>query len=178
MQFTFSICPISGLFEIQPKKIGDNRGYIMESYSQKSYEDAGIAATFEQDNQSSFVKGVLRGLHYQKKRPQGKLLRVIEGEIFDVAVDIRPRSPTCGQWYSVILSGEKQNQFFIPEGFAHGYLVLSDTALLTCRYTDVNNEQDEYGIIWNDPDIAIKWPNLGMDYIISDKDKAFSEFNQ
>jgi len=177
MQFTFSICPISGLFEIQPKKIGDSSGYIMESYSQKSYEDAGIAANFVQDNQSSFVKGVLRGLHYQKKRPQGKLVRAIEGEIFDVAVDIRPRSPTCGQWYSVILSGERQNQFYIPEGFAHGYLVLSDTALFTYKCTDFYKPEDECGIIWNDPTIGIKWPDLGMEYILSDKDKALPEFD-
>jgi dTDP-4-dehydrorhamnose 3,5-epimerase len=177
MQFTFSICPISGLFEIQPKVFGDNRGYFMESYSQKYYEDAGIAAHFVQDNQSSSVKGVLRGLHYQKKHPQGKLVRAIEGEIFDVAVDIRPSSPTCGQWYSVILSGKKQNQFFIPEGFAHGFLVLSDTALFTYKCTDFYIPEDEQGIIWNDPTIGIKWPDLGMDYILSDKDKTFPEFD-
>jgi len=176
MQFTFSICPISGLFEIQPKKFGDNRGYFMESYSQKYYEDAGIAAHFVQDNQSSSVKGVLRGLHYQKKHSQGKLVRAIEGEIFDVAVDIRSRSPTRGQWYSVILSGEKQNQFYIPEGFAHGFLVLSDTALFTYKCTDFYNPEDEYGIIWNDPTVNIKWPDLGMDYILSDKDKALPKF--
>jgi dTDP-4-dehydrorhamnose 3,5-epimerase len=177
MQFTFSICPISGLFEIQPKMFGDNRGYFMESYSQKHYEDAGIAAKFVQDNQSSSVKGVLRGLHYQKKHAQGKLVRAIEGEIFDVAVDIRPRSPTRGKWYSVILSGEKQNQFYIPEGFAHGYLVLSDTALFTYKCTDFYKPEDEGGIIWNDPSIGIKWPDLGMDYILSDKDKALPEFD-
>jgi len=176
MQFTFSICPIPGLFEIQPKKFGDSRGYFMESYSQRYYEEAGIAAHFVQDNQSSSIKGVLRGLHYQKKRPQGKLVRVIEGEIFDVAVDIRPRSPTRGQWYSVILSGEKQNQFYIPEGFAHGFLVLSDAALFAYKCTDFYNPEDEHGIIWNDPKINIKWPDLGMDYILSDKDKALPGF--
>jgi dTDP-4-dehydrorhamnose 3,5-epimerase len=149
----------------------------MESYSQKNYEEAGIAATFVQDNQSSSVKGVLRGLHYQKKRPQGKLVRVIEGEIFDVAVDIRPKSPTCGQWYGVIINGKKQNQFFIPEGFAHGYLVLSDTAIVAYKCTDFYNPEDEQGIIWNDPDIAIEWPDIGMEYILSDKDKAYPEFN-
>ncbi|MDR0301426.1 MAG: dTDP-4-dehydrorhamnose 3,5-epimerase [Treponema sp.] len=177
MKFSFSICPISGLFEIQPKMFGDNRGYFMESYSQKSYEDAGIAAQFVQDNQSSSVKGVLRGLHYQKKKPQAKLVRAIEGEIFDVAVDIRQDSPTFGQWYSVILSGEKQNQFYIPEGFAHGFLVLSDTALFTYKCTDFYTPEDECGIIWNDPTIGIKWPDLGMDYILSDKDKAHPEFD-
>ncbi|MDR2942656.1 MAG: dTDP-4-dehydrorhamnose 3,5-epimerase [Treponema sp.] len=177
MQFTFSICPISGLFEIQPKMFGDNRGYFMESYSKKHYEDAGIAAHFVQDNQSSSVKGVLRGLHYQKKHPQGKLVRAIEGEIFDVAVDIRPRSPTLGQWYSVILSGKKQNQFYIPEGFAHGFLVLSDTALFTYKCTDFYDPEDEGGIIWNDPFVGIKWPDLGMEYILSDKDKALPEFD-
>jgi dTDP-4-dehydrorhamnose 3,5-epimerase len=177
MQFTFSICPISGLFEIQPKIFGDNRGYFMESYSQKHYEDAGIAANFVQDNQSSSVKGVLRGLHYQKKRPQGKLVRAIEGEIFDVAVDIRPRSPTCGQWYSVILSGEKQNQFYIPEGFAHGFLVLSGFAIFTYKCTSFYDPEDEHGIIWNDPYIGIKWPDPGMEYILSGKDKALAEFD-
>jgi dTDP-4-dehydrorhamnose 3,5-epimerase len=176
MQFTFSICPISGLFEIQPKMFGDNRGYFMESYSQKSYEDAGIAAQFVQDNQSSSVKGVLRGLHYQKKRPQGKLVRAIEGEIFDVAVDIRLRSPTRGQWHSVILSGEKQNQFYIPEGFAHGFLVLSDTALFAYKCTNFYDPEDEQGIVWNDPSIGIKWPDLGMNYILSDKDKTLPGF--
>jgi len=177
MPFTFSICPISGLFEIQPKKFGDNRGYFMESYSQKQYEDAGIGATFVQDNQSSSVKGVLRGLHYQKKNPQGKLVRAIEGEIFDVAVDIRPRSPSYGQWYSVILSGEKHNQFYIPEGFAHGYLVLSDTALFSYKCTEFYKPEDEQGIIWNDPTINIKWPDIGMEYILSDKDKALPQFD-
>ena len=178
MPFTFSICPISGLFEIQPKVFGDNRGYFMESYSQKNYEEAGIAATFVQDNQSSSGKGVLRGLHYQKKNPQGKLVRAIEGEIFDVAVDIRPRSPTRGQWYSVILSGKKQNQFYIPEGFAHGFLVLSDTALFAYKCTAFYDPEDESGIIWNDPTINIKWPDLGMNYMLSDKDKALPGFKQ
>jgi len=178
MKFSFSICPISGLFVIQPKKIEDNRGYFMESYSQKYYEEAGIAVNFVQDNQSSSVKGVLRGLHYQKKHPQGKLVRAIEGEIFDVAVDIRPKSPTYGKWHAVILSGEKQNLFYIPEGFAHGYLVLSDTALFTYKCTDFYDPKDEYGIIWNDQDIRIEWPDIGMEYILSDKDKALPEFNQ
>jgi len=178
MPFTFSICPISGLFEIQPKVFGDNRGYFMESYSQKNYEEAGIAATFVQDNQSSSGKGVLRGLHYQKKNPQGKLVRAIEGEIFDVAVDIRPRSPTRGQWHSVILSGKKQNQFYIPEGFAHGFLVLSDTALFAYKCTAFYDPEDESGIIWNDPTINIKWPDLGMNYMLSDKDKALPGFKQ
>ncbi len=177
MPFTFSICPIPGLFEIQPKLFGDNRGYFMESYSQKNYEEAGIAAAFVQDNQSSSVKGVLRGLHYQKKNPQGKLVRAIEGEIFDVAVDIRPRSPTRGKWYSVILSGKKQNQFYIPEGFAHGFLVLSDTALFAYKCTAFYDPEDESGIIWNDPSIDVKWPDLGMDYILSDKDKALPKFD-
>jgi len=176
MPFQFSICPISGLFEIQPKKFGDNRGYFMESYSQKNYEEAGIAATFVQDNQSSSLKGVLRGLHYQKKKPQGKLVRAIEGEIFDVAVDLRPRSPTRGKWYSVVLSGEKQNQFYIPEGFAHGFLVLSESALFAYKCTDFYDPEDEDGIIWNDPAIDIKWPDLGMEYILSDKDKALPKF--
>ena len=177
MNFTFNSCPIPGVFEIQPKVFKDNRGYFLESYSQRHYENAGITALFVQDNQSASVKGVLRGLHYQKKHPQGKLVRAIEGEIFDVAVDLRHNSPTRGKWHSVILSAEKQNQLYIPEGFAHGFLVLSETALFTYKCTDFYYPEDEYGIIWNDPTIGIKWHDLGMDYILSDKDKELPFFN-
>jgi dTDP-4-dehydrorhamnose 3,5-epimerase len=177
MPFTFTPCAIQGLFEIQPKVFGDSRGCFFECYSQRDYEDAGITARFVQDNQSLSVKGVLRGLHFQITHPQGKLVRAIEGEIFDAAVDLRPASPTRGKWHSVVLSGEKQNQFYIPQGFAHGFLVLSETAVFAYKCTDFYHPEDEGGIIWNDPEIGIKWPDLGMDYILSEKDKKLPSFN-
>jgi len=169
--FTFSPCPISGLFEIHPKVFSDSRGYFFEVFSQRDFTDAGITANFVQDNQSGSVKGVLRGLHFQKKHPQAKLVRAIEGEVFDVAVDIRPYSPTKGKWYGVILSSEKQNQFYVPEGFAHGFLVLSEKAVFAYKCADFYYPEDEGGILWNDPAIGINWPSLGIDYILSDKDK-------
>ena len=176
MPFNIKPCPIEGLFEIQPKVFSDSRGYFFEAWSQRDFDAAGITARFVQDNQSRSVKGVLRGLHFQKTHPQGKLVRAIEGEVFDVAVDLRPASPTRGKWHGVILSGEKQNQFYIPEGFAHGFLVLSDTAVFAYKCTDFYHPEDEGGLIWNDPAIGIKWPDLGMDYLLSDKDKILPQF--
>ena len=169
-------CPIPGLFEIQPKVFSDSRGYFFESWSQRDCATAGIEAQFVQDNQSCSVKGVLRGLHFQKTHAQAKLVRAIEGEIFDVAVDLRPGSPSRGKWHSVILSGEKHNQFYISEGFAHGFLVLSDTAVFAYKCTDFYYPEDEGGIIWNDPSINIEWPDLGMEYILSDKDSRLPGF--
>jgi len=171
MPFTFLPCPLEGVYEIQPKIFSDSRGSFLETFSQRDFETAGITARFVQDNQSNSVKGVLRGLHFQKVRPQGKLVRVIEGEVFDVAVDIRPSSSTYGKWHGVILSGEKQNQLFIPEGFAHGFLVLSERAVFAYKCTEFYYPDNESGILWNDPVIDIKWPCLGMEYILSDKDK-------
>jgi len=171
MPFNFTKCPIDGLIEIQPKVFGDDRGYFFECWSRRDYEEAGINLPFVQDNQSSSVKGVLRGLHFQKTHPQGKLVRAIEGEVFDVAADIREGSSTFGKWHSVILNGKKQNQFYIPPGFAHGFLVLSDTAVFAYKCTDFYFPQDEGGIIWKDPKIGIKWPDLGMDYKLSQKDE-------
>jgi len=179
--FTFSPCPIPGLFEIQPKVFGDSRGYFFECWSHRDFETAGITARFVQDNQSRSVKGVLRGLHFQITHPQGKLVRAIEGEVFDVAVDLRPNSPTRGKWHGVTLSGERQNQLYIPEGFAHGFLVLSETAVFAYKCTDFYYPEDEGGLIWNDPAIGIRWPDLEMEYILSDKDKKqplFSELEQ
>ena len=170
MPFTFSPCPIQGLFEIQPKIFGDSRGYFLESYSQRDFEQAGIQARFVQDNQSRSVRGVLRGLHFQKRHPQGKLVSVTEGEVFDAAIDLRRSSATFGKWYGVVLSGEKKNQLFIPEGFAHGFLVLSETAVFSYKCTDFYYPEDEGGIIWNDADIGVIWPDLGMKYVLSDKD--------
>jgi len=177
MPFIFSPCPIRGLVEIQPKVFGDSRGYFFESWSRRDYEASGINARFVQDNQSRSVKGVLRGLHFQITHPQGKLVRAIEGDVFDVVVDIRPASPTLGKWYGVTLSGEKQNQLYIPEGFAHGFLVLSETAVFAYKCTDFYYPQDEGGLLWNDPSIDIKWPDIGIEYILSEKDRKLPLFN-
>jgi dTDP-4-dehydrorhamnose 3,5-epimerase len=169
-------CFIEGLYEIQPKIFGDSRGYFFESYSQKDFHAAGLTMTFVQDNQSLSVKGVLRGLHFQKTRPQGKLVRVIAGEVFDVAVDIRPGSSTLGKWYGLVLSGEKQNQFYISTGFSHGFLVLSESAVFAYKCTDFYHPEDEGGIIWNDSAVGLDWPDLGIDYILSEKDKKLPCF--
>ena len=177
MPFTFTPCTIPGLFEIQPEIFGDRRGYFFECYSRREFEKAGISADFVQDNQSRSAKGVLRGLHFQKTHPQGKLVRAVEGEIFDAAVDIRQGSPYYGKWHSVILSAQKQNLFYIPQGFAHGFLVLSDAAVFAYKCTDFYYPEDESGIIWNDGSIGIKWPDLKMDYILSLRDTKLQKFN-
>ena len=176
MAFIFKPCPIQGLFEIYPEVYSDGRGYFLETWSQRDFEAAGIAGKYVQDNQSCSSKGVLRGLHFQKLFPQGKLVRAIEGEVFDVAVDLRPGSSTRGKWHGVFLSGKKQNQFYIPEGFAHGFLVLSDTAIFAYKCTDFYRPEDESGLLWDDPAVGIKWPDIGMAYILSDKDKKLPGF--
>ena len=173
MPFSFRPCPISGLYEIQPKVFGDERGYFFESYSRRDFDAAGLEISFVQDNQSRSGKGTLRGLHFQKTHPQGKLVRALQGEVFDVAVDIRPSSPTRGKWHAVVLSGERQNQFYIPPGFAHGFLALSGEVIFAYKCTDFYYPDDEGGIIWNDPDIGINWPDLGMEYILSEKDRKW-----
>ena len=173
MAFAFTPCPLDGLYEIQPEIYGDNRGYFLESYSEREFNAAGITYHFVQDNQSLSGKGTLRGLHFQKKNPQGKLVRVIEGEAFDVAVDMRHDSPTRGQWHSVILCGKKQNQFYIPPGFAHGFLALTDSTIVSYKCTDFYYPEDEGGIIWKDPVIGIKWPDIGMEYTLTEKDKTW-----
>jgi len=155
-----SECPISGLYIIEPAVYGDERGYFMETYNQQDMQKAGLNMIFVQDNQSLSVKGVLRGLHFQKQHPQGKLVRVIKGEVFDVAVDLRSRSQTFGKWFGVILSEENKKQFYIPEGFAHGFLVLSDTAEFCYKVTDFYHPEDEGGLAWNDSEIGIEWPRL------------------
>ena len=183
MPFSFKQCfaadgeRIEGLFEIFPKVFEDSRGYFFESYSKRDFEAAGLDMNFVQDNQSCSVKGVLRGIHFQKNLPQGKLVRVIQGEVFDVALDIRPGSTTYGKWHAVILSEKEQNQFYIPPGFAHGFLVLSEVCIFTYKCTDFYYPEDEGGIIWNDPVIGIKWPDLGMKYILSEKDKKLPSFS-
>lgn len=176
MPFTITPCPIEGLYEISPKVFGDSRGYFFESWSERDFAAAGLTMKFVQDNQSKSSKGVLRGLHFQKAHPQGKLVRVIEGEVFDVAVDNRPASPTRGKWHAVTLSGERQNQFYIPEGFAHGFLVLSETATFAYKCTEFYHPEDEGGYRWDDPAIGIEWPDLGMEYLLSDKDTKHPGF--
>jgi dTDP-4-dehydrorhamnose 3,5-epimerase len=178
MSITVIECPIEGLYEIQPKVFGDSRGYFFEAWSERDYAAAGLDMRFVQDNQSKSSKGVLRGLHFQKTYPQGKLVRVILGEVFDVAVDIRPGSPSYGQWHGAILSGERQNLFYISPGFAHGFLVLSDTAVFGYKCTDFYHPEDEGGLVWNDPAIGIAWPDLGMSPLLSDKDTVLPTLKQ
>lgn len=164
---------IPGLCIIEPTVHGDHRGYFMEVYNQEDFRAAGIEAVFVQDNQSLSVKGTLRGLHFQKKHPQGKLVRVLSGRVFDVAVDLRKSSPTFGKWYGIELSGENKKQFYIPEGFAHGFLVLSETAEFSYKCTDFYHPEDEGGLVWNDSTVGICWPELsdGIDLILSEKDR-------
>ena len=157
-------CPIEGLFIIEPAVHGDSRGYFMETYNQNDMHEAGLDMVFVQDNQSMSTKGVLRGLHFQKQYPQGKLVRVIKGRVFDVAVDLRSGSETYGKWYGVELTQENKKQFYISEGFAHGFLVLSDTAEFCYKVTDFYRPGDEGGLAWNDPEIGIEWPELAGDY--------------
>ncbi|MBU6950788.1 dTDP-4-dehydrorhamnose 3,5-epimerase [Hahella sp. HN01] len=150
---------LSGVVIIEPKVFGDHRGFFMETYQASRYRDeAGIDLAFVQDNHSRSGRGVLRGLHFQKSKPQGKLVRVTQGEVFDVAVDLRKGSPTYGQWEGVILSGENHLQFYVPPGFAHGFCVLSETADFQYKCTDYYDPSDEGGLIWNDPDIGVVWP--------------------
>ncbi len=173
-KITVETCPIEGLKVITPAVFGDERGYFMETYHKEAYREAGIGAEFVQDNQSASKKGVLRGLHFQIRYPQAKLVRVISGEVFDVAVDLRKGSPTYGQWHGEILSAENKKQFYIPEQFAHGFLVLSDLAEFTYKCTDFYHPNDEGGILWNDPEIGIEWPvPEGMELIFSEKDRKW-----
>lgn len=176
--FTFRHTSIDGVLIIDVKSYGDDRGYFMETYKRPDFVVGGIDVDFVQDNQSSSAKGVLRGLHYQINHPQSKLVRVMQGEVFDVAVDLRKGSPTYGAWEGVVLSAENHRQFFIPRGFAHGFLVLSDTAVFCYKCDDVYHPGDEGGLMWNDPVIGIQWPALQGDsvfnegkIILSEKDK-------
>ena len=168
---------IEGLCVIEPSVHGDQRGYFMETYNQKDMEEAGLTMQFVQDNQSASKKGVLRGLHFQLNYPQDKLVRVVNGEVFDVAVDLREGSETFGKWFGVTLSAENKKQFFIPKDFAHGFIVLSDYAEFCYKVTDFYHPNDEGGLLWNDPDIGVEWPMPeGMteaDLILSDKDKVW-----
>lgn len=163
-QIKVTPCPIEGLYVIEPTVHGDERGYFMETYNQRDMEEAGLTMNFVQDNQSCSVKGVLRGLHFQKQYPQGKLVRVVKGRVFDVAVDLRSGSPTYGQWYGVELTEANKKQFYISQGFAHGFLVLSDVAEFCYKCTDFYRPGDEGGLAWNDPKIGIQWPGLKGSY--------------
>ena len=175
-KFNFISTGIRGLVVVEPTVFGDARGYFMETYQKEEFAAAGIGAEFVQDNQSSSTKGVLRGLHFQKQHPQGKLVRVVSGEVFDVAVDLRPGSETFGKWYGVTLSAENKRQFYIPEGFAHGFLVLSDTAEFTYKCTDFYTPGDEGGIPFDDPDIGVEWPAVDCEYNLSAKDRLHPGF--
>lgn len=171
-QITVETCEIEGLKVITPKRHGDERGYFMETYQYEDFKAAGIDRVFVQDNQSSSGQGVLRGLHFQIEHPQAKLVRVVRGEVFDVAVDLRKGSATFGRWHGVILSAENCRQFYVPEGFAHGYLVLSDYAEFCYKCTDYYHPGDEGGLRWNDPDLAIDWPvPEGVELNINERDR-------
>ena len=168
---------IEGLMVIEPTVHGDERGYFMETYNARDLKEAGLDRVFVQDNQSMSKKGVLRGLHFQKKFPQAKLVRVIKGEVFDVAVDIRKGSKTFGKWYGVELTEQNKKQFYIPEGFAHGFLVRSETAEFSYKVTDFYHPDHEGGIIWNDPDIGIDWGDVSQ-VILSEKDKVHKRLKE
>lgn len=176
--FTFTDTSIEGVKIVEVKTYGDSRGYFMESYKQSDFVAGGIGCVFVQDNQSSSTRGVLRGLHFQIDHPQSKLVRVVSGKVFDVAVDLRKDSATYGKWEGVVLSAENKRQFFIPRGFAHGFLVLSDSAEFCYKCDDVYHPGDEGGLMWNDPKIGIEWPALdgddhfdGSQLVLSDKDR-------
>lgn len=178
-KFKFTETGIKDMFVVEPTVFEDNRGYFMETFQENDFREAGHDLTFVQDNQSKSSKGVLRGLHLQLKYPQGKLVRVIRGEVFDVGVDLRGDSPTYGEWYGEILSEDNKKQLYIPPKFAHGFLVLSDEAEFLYKCTEFYHGEDESGIMWDDEDIAIDWPLDGIDEIImSDKDKEWKSFKE
>jgi dTDP-4-dehydrorhamnose 3,5-epimerase len=171
-KFKFIETPIQGLYIIEPTVFGDHRGYFMETYNFHEFKEAGLDMSFVQDNQSKSKKGVLRGLHFQKNYPQGKLVRVLKGEVFDVAVDLRKDSATYGKWFGVLLSEENKKQFYVPEGFAHGFLVTSEEAEFAYKCTNFYHPEDEGSIAWNDPNIGIQWPLEGIEEVLlSEKDK-------
>ena len=178
--FNFIQTEIEGVIIVEPKVFGDSRGYFMETYNQADMAEAGIDITFVQDNQSMSRKGVLRGLHFQKQYPQGKLVRAVSGRVYDVAVDIRNGSPTFGRYYGVVLDSEKQNEFYIPQGFAHGFYVLSDSAVFAYKCTDFYDPKGEGGLMWNDPVINIDWQSLapGLTPLLSEKDGKHPAFDE
>jgi len=171
-KFNFIKADIKDVYIIEPAVYKDNRGYFLETYNKADFREVGLNFNFVQDNLSMSIKGVLRGLHFQIKHPQAKLVWVLSGKVLDVAVDLRASSDTYGKWTSVILSGENKKQFMIPRGFAHGFVVLSDTAQFAYKCDEFYDPKDENGIIWNDPEIAVDWGDIS-DIIISEKDKKY-----
>lgn len=169
---------IPDLLIFEPAVFGDARGYFVETYNKQEMESLGFFKDFVQDNESMSSRGVLRGLHYQTEHTQGKFVRVVTGEVYDVAVDIRHGSPTFGQYEGVLLSGENKKFFYMPEGFAHGFMVLSEKAIFTYKCTDYYDHKSEAGILWNDPDIGIQWPKIGCEPLLSAKDQLLSSFSQ
>ncbi|HKM35906.1 MAG TPA: dTDP-4-dehydrorhamnose 3,5-epimerase [Lachnospiraceae bacterium] len=181
-KITVETCEIEGLKVIIPEVRGDERGYFMESYNFEDFKAAGISEVFVQDNQSASKKGVLRGLHFQIHFPQDKLVRVIKGEVYDVAVDLRPQSPTFGKWHGELLTEANKKQFFVPKNFAHGFYVVSDYAEFCYKCTDFYHPGDQSGLMWNDPEIGVKWPlDQDTELILSDRDtkwKSFAEYKE
>ena len=175
-KFTFVETGLPGVLVIEPTVFGDARGYFMETFQKEEFAAAGITDEFVQDNQSKSSRGVLRGLHFQKEHTQGKLVRVTKGEVFDVAVDCRPNSETFGKWVGVTLSEENKKQFYVPKGFAHGFLVLSDEAEFCYKCTDYYDPTAEGGIPYNDPTVNVEWPDCGCEYLLSEKDKKHEPF--
>ena len=171
----FQPTPLTGCLLVEPKVFSDDRGCFLETYSRPKFADAGIDLEFVQDNHSHSRRNVVRGLHYQLQRPQGKLVRVVRGEVFDVAVDLRRSSPTCGRWFGVILSEANQRQLYIPPGFAHGFCVTGESADLLYKCTDVYHPEDERTIRWNDPTLKIDWP-LSDSAVVSPKDADGTPF--
>lgn len=176
-KFTFTKTAIKDLYIIEPTVFGDNRGYFMETYNEADFRAAGLSYTFVQDNQSSSRRGVLRGMHFQKTYPQAKLVRVLKGEVFDVAIDLRKDSETYGKWVGVLLSEENKKQFLVPRGFAHGFLVVSDYAEFAYKCDELYHPEDEGGIPYDDPDIGIEWPE-SVEVILSEKDKKHPAFRE
>lgn len=176
-KFQFVKTPVQDVVVVEPSVFEDARGYFMETYQYESFAAAGITAQFVQDNQSKSHRGVLRGLHYQKEHPQGKLVRVLSGAVFDVAVDLRKSSSTFGKWYGTILSAENHRQLYVPRGFAHGFLVLSETAEFCYKCDEFYHPEDEGGILWSDPAVGIDWPTIeGAEILVSEKDKRHGSF--
>jgi dTDP-4-dehydrorhamnose 3,5-epimerase len=169
--------PLPGVLLVEPKLFQDERGFFLESYQKKHFSEAGIPFDFVQDNHSKSCQGVLRGLHYQIKQPQGKLLRVVVGEIYDVAVDLRKKSPTFGKWFGTYLSEENKQMIWVPPGFAHGFYVTSPQAELLYKATDYYTPQWERTLVWNDPAINVEWPLKGEVPILSPKDEAGTSFS-
>lgn len=176
MAFEFKKCDIEGLYEIQPQIFGDSRGFFLESYTEKSFFDVGLTMKFVQDNFSFSKKNVLRGMHFQTRNQQGKLISVQQGAIYDVAIDIRPDSKTYLEYHGVVLDSERHNQFYIPVGFAHGFLVLSDAALVSYKCSDYYHPEYESGMMWNDPAVGIDWNKYlnGSTPILAEKDKLYA----